>query len=446
MNSIARRLTLPFVGFVVAGSLALVGWLGAEEVRQSRELFKAMARTNAEFIRKQNLPPSERTAAALSDVLGVRVEFAAAGLPPASAGSGPAAAVLSTLARTAPGEVKMVEGIGEEEVVSLPVENGASMYLFRDAPSGRTFLSRPRTLLTLGVFWALSAALAWVLARGIVRPLRSFAARLPRIAEEGAEPIPEAQREDEIGQLARAYAETRAQLTAERTAREQAERLATLGKMATGLAHEINNPVAAIKLHAQLLETEVGDAPPERLEIILSETAKIESLVSQWMFLARPQPPHTAPCEVAVLVAGCVRSLQPAAAHARVKIENRVAGGATVTVDHRRLAQAITNALVNAIHAMAGSGGAVAVSAAAEGEFVHLIFSDTGPGFSPEALAHATELFYSEKEGGMGIGLSVTSEILRAHGGTLTLANGLHGGAIVTMSLPSSMTAPAPTT
>jgi len=446
MNSIARRLALPFLAFVVAGSLALVWWLGNQELRSSRKLFTVMARTTAEFVRKQNLAPSSRTAEALGDVLGVKVQFAVSGTAPDLPGAtAPELAALATLPDLSPGEVlaldrPRIEAVSLPVVATTPTAPGTCMYLFRTPPSSTGFLAQPRTLLTLGAFWALSLGLAWMLARGIVRPLRSFAARLPRIAEETAEPIPEVGRDDEIGQLARAYAETRAQLAEERSAREQAERLATLGRMATGLAHEINNPVAAIKLHAQLLEGEITGAPPERLDIILAESAKIESLVSQWMFLARPQPPQTAPADLADLVGASVRALEPAAAHANVRIEARLHGATVLSVDRRRMLQAITNLIVNAVHAMAGAGGTLTISVERGDGSVQLHFADTGPGFSAAGLTHATELFYSEKEGGMGIGLSVTSEILRAHGGQLLVRNGAERGALVTMcfTLPAA--------
>lgn len=440
MNSLTRRLTLPFVAFVVAGSLALVLWVGVEERRQSRGQFAAMARTNAAFIRSQNLPVSERTAQALGEVLGVRVYFLDAlneWTPDGPGWTKSSAAEYQTL--PAEGGVFSPEATSEAAVARIT--QGRSLVLLRAAEPLTEFLFRPRTLGVLGAFWALSLALAWVLASGIVRPLRRFAARLPHIAEENSEPLPEAARTDEIGQLARAYDSTRTQLADERRAREQAERLATLGKMTTGLAHEINNPVAAIKLHTQLLEAEVAGAHDERLSIILAETAKIESLVSQWMFLARPQPPQLAPCDLADLIAASVKTLTPAAAHAHVKIINQLAPGLIVNGDRRRLAQAFDNIIINAIHAMSARGGELSINCRAANESGRkyiVSFTDTGTGFSAAAIAHGTELFFSEKEGGMGIGLSVTSEIVRAHGGELRLANSASGGAEVSLHLPAA--------
>ncbi len=439
MNSLTRRLTLPFVAFVVAGSLALVLWIGVEERRQSRGQFSAMARTNAAFVRSQNLPTSERTAQALGEVLGVRVYFLDAlneWTPNGPSWTKSSAAEYRAL--PVDGGVFMPETSTEAAVASIA--QGRSLVLLRAAEPLTEFLSRPRTLGVLGAFWALSIALAWVLVSGIVRPLRGFAARLPHIADENSEPLPEASRTDEIGQLARAYDSTRAKLADERRAREQAERLATLGKMTTGLAHEINNPVSAIKLHTQLLEGEIADVHGERLSIILAETAKIESLVSQWMFLARPQPPQLAPCDLAVLISASVKTLMPAAAHANVEIVNQLVPGLAVNGDRRRLAQAFDNIIINAIHAMSASGGELKIECRTtneNGRKYIVLFTDIGAGFSTTAIAKGTELFFSEKEGGMGIGLSVTSEIVRAHGGELRLANATSGGAEVSLHLPA---------
>ncbi len=452
MSRLSLRLAVAFLAFVVAGSLALVLWMGAEERRQSRELFAAMAKANAELFTSQNYPISSRTADAVSEVLGVDLIFVRTDNgdvvdPPWSERLKPLH-MACRFSIKAPGEIfdqyleypnvrLMLTEISSGrtlktdaqkwEIVSWPLRDGYFLALVRPTQGLWNRIPTLRSFSILFAFWLLSAALAAALARGIVGPLRALAKRLPHIAEENAEPLPEASRTDEIGELARAYQSTREQLSAERRAREQAERLATLGRMATGLAHEINNPVCAIKLHAQLLET---DTPNESLVMILSENAKIEALVNQWMFLARPQPPAVAPCDLAELVAESVRTVSPAAAHAKMRIISEVAR-VSVMADRRRLGQAVANVLMNAIHAMAG-GGELRITSTGTA----LSFRDTGPGFSAAALARATELFYSEKEGGMGIGLSVTAEILKAHGGELRIENS-ERGAVVTMTLPA---------
>ena len=274
----------------------------------------------------------------------------------------------------------------------------------------------------------------------LVRPLRLLAERLPYSEDKASQPLPGAERRDEIGLLARAYVAAHAQLVTERQRREQAERLALLGRMATGLAHEIHNPLAGIRMHLQLLESAgASDLPAlagESIPVALGETAKIENLVNQWMFLARPEPPRISPADVGELLGGVTRAMRPLAAHARVLIENRVPAGLRVAADGRRLSQALGNVVINAIQAMPG-GGKLRVTASNGGDAVTIAFRDGGAGFSEKALAQYAELFYSEKEGGMGIGLNVASEIVKAHAGRLRVENSAAGGAVVTIELPA---------
>jgi signal transduction histidine kinase len=442
--------------FVAAGSIVLALWIHDSARRDSRAVFATLAQTNADFIRSTRLPANERVADSIGRVLNMQVFFlhgawdmvAGEGngvhfrrgkeLVPVPEGA--LAAHTEALGELAPGAGIIPIG-GDFEAIALPVEKDTSLIVVRPVEPALRFLFQPRTLFVLGAFWLLSVALAWALTRRLVRPLRLIAERLPHIQDDAEPNLPGAERADEIGQLARAYLDTRTQLAAERAEREKIERLALLGRMATGLAHEIHNPLAAIRMHAQLIDSspaaDLAGAARASLPVLLGETARIEGLVNQWMFLARPAPPHTVPTDLTALVADVVRTFAPQAAHARVEIIDRTAPALYAKVDARRLTQAIGNVVLNAIHALPGGGTLVIEGSSAE--VVRLSFRDTGAGFSTNALAHHAELFFSEKEGGMGIGLSVTSEILRAHGGSLQVANAPEGGAIVTFVLPVTL-------
>jgi signal transduction histidine kinase len=427
------RLAGPMLLFVAAGSIVLALWIHASTRRESRAVFSALAQANADFIRSARLPQNERVADSIGRVLGMVVFFRRGrDIVPA-----PSAALAGPLAALRAGEGIAPIGSGFE-AVAVSVEKETDLIVARPVEPALRFFTQPHTLLVLGAFWLFSVALAVALARGLVRPLRLLAARLPHIQDDAEPTLPGAERADEIGQLARAYLHTRAQLATERAEREKIERFALLGRMATGLAHEIHNPLAAIRMHAQLIgsaaEAERAAAARVSLPVLLGETARIEGLVNQWMFLARPAPPQTAPADLAAPVASVLRALAPQAAHARVTILDRTAPGLIACIDTRRISQAIGNVVLNAIQAMPRGGTLTVEGAAADGE-ARLTFRDTGPGFSAQALARHTELFYSEKEGGMGIGLSVTSEILRAHGGSLRVANVPEGGAVVTFIL-----------
>jgi signal transduction histidine kinase len=130
-------------------------------------------------------------------------------------------------------------------------------------------------------------------------------------------------------------------------------------------------------------------------------------------------------------------ALQPQADHAGVRLVNDAGAGAGLKLkgDRARLQQVFRNLVLNAIQAMPRGGLLEVDSKVVEGRCV-LVFRDHGAGFSKQALDHGVELFFSEKEGGMGVGLNVAQEIISAHGGGLMLKNHPEGGALVELSLP----------
>ena len=422
-QSLRFQIAWPFLLFVVGGSLALAAWL-EHWVRLDRaRAFEDLAGTNAAFIRQERIPATERTGEALGQVLGMRVGFFRA-----EHGSG-----LEGRARSTPG--RMVEGEGEE-AVAAGVGEGVDLVLVRPKVSSGL---DPRTGWVLSAFWGVSAVTAWGVTRGVVLPLRQLVRRLPGIEADREETVPGVDRPDEIGELARAYRSTRAQLSEERALRAGAERMAILGRMATGLAHEIHNPLAAMRMHTELLLSAPGPELARTLEesgpVLLAENRRIESLVNQWMFLARPEPPRRTPGDLAGIVRDQVALHAPAARHAGVILTVEPGAGFCTALDARRIGQAAGNVLANAIQSMPG-GGRVRVSFLRQPEGITARFDDDGPGFSAAALERHAELFFSEKEGGMGIGLNVTAGILAAHGGRLRVANREEGGARVDLILP----------
>ncbi|MEQ1851117.1 MAG: hypothetical protein ABMA01_05930, partial [Chthoniobacteraceae bacterium] len=161
--SLSTRLALPFVAFVAVGSTALVAWLQFEERRESRAAFIATARANAQFVRSQRLPATERTAQALGEVLGMEAYFWRGG-DPLSAVPEPDLR-LATREGRALSEAMLfpagtVQARGGAESVRIPIDEQVSLLLFRAEPNPEGFW-RGRTLAVLGAFWALSLALAW---------------------------------------------------------------------------------------------------------------------------------------------------------------------------------------------------------------------------------------------------------------------------------------------
>jgi signal transduction histidine kinase len=352
------RFGLGFLAFVVAGSLLLLAWLRQREREESNRLFHALAQADAEFVRRMNLPRSEKLAGDLEQLLGMRIAFR-------DAGKG-----------VAKGDDTLVVRLDDKNDMIFTRKPVASQLSLRDPATRNAFIA----------FWLVSGIVGWLLAR-------------------------------------------------ERLKRAQTERLAMLGRVATSLAHDIKNPLASIQLHAQLMTPGDGE-DAKALKMIESESEVIAGLVNQWLHLANPLPPKLVKLDVVECVAAVVRNLEAQARHSVVDIENGLVGPIWVMGDAQRLAQAFRNLLVNGIQAMP-RGGKLRISAESHENTCSLRFADSGPGFSESALAHGTELFFTEKEGGMGVGLNIVASIVELHGGRLELQNGPKGGAVIIVLLPS---------
>ena len=419
------RIGLPFAAFVVIGSVFLVAWTWWSIESEERASFERLARTNAEFIRHMRLPASERLAQQLGEVLGVEVSFRTKdGLIPSPGGPASSASVRELERLPPDSHFHLIAG---RESVAVPLDDRADLVVTKPLVVLPRALLHPRTLAVLGAFWFAALLFAWLITRRLVKPLHNLAAKLPDIEKPEAMELPEVRRNDEIGDVARAFVRTREALREERQQRERAEKLAVLGRMTAALAHEIQNPVAAIKMHAQLMQADV----------IEGEAAHIEGLVNQWMFLSKPEPPEMSDVDLGRLLEDSVKAQRARMDHAQVRPLLKVEAAPVVRGDRRRLAQVFSNLIINAIQAMP-SGGELVISATKTADAADVSFADQGRGFSESALNHFAEFFYSEKEGGMGIGLSVANEIVKAHGGSLRAENRREGGARVIVRLALS--------
>ena len=425
------RVGLPFVLLVLLTTGALAAYIGEQIDAEERARFEQVAAANAAFVDRASLPTSARLAADLRQVTGYRVGFRSPG-----ALTVPVELQLPTSTTTPLPADGRAQRRGAFELLAVPVPFKDELVLAREV---RSTLLHPRVVQVLGAFWLLALLTAWLVGRALVRPLRQLAAQLPHIEQPGALDLPAAARNDEIGDLARAFVRTAKALQQERDERQRVEKLAVLGRMTAALAHEVQNPVAAIRMHAQLWRQVHGDEPAATIE---AEAERIESLLNQWMFLTRPEAPVLAPLDVGALLQQLVTAQRPQTEHAAVRVELALAGDLTTAADKKRLEQVFRNLLNNAVQAMP-SGGVLVIRGERDHERLRITFADHGTGFSPKALAHFAEFFYSEKEGGMGIGLSVAQEIRRAHGGSLHAENRAGGGASVTAELPVRGPSPA---
>jgi len=278
-----------------------------------------------------------------------------------------------------------------------------------------------------------------------------------RAPDETRAQVDYAKRIEELGRIILAYSEIteklqqsheelqqtvamlRTELSDKNRELERKNRLAALGEMAAGIAHEIRNPLGGIHLYASILAKDLHDSP-KALGVVTKISAgvrRLEALVSQVLQFSREITVKITPVNLAELIDNAVELASPHADAKQIAIEVEGPRPMRIDADPNLLNQAILNLILNAIEAMHGPG-AVRVSYRApliqqdidsHAGQLHLIIRDTGPGIAPEILDRIFNPFFTTKDKGTGLGLAIVHRIIEAHNGTISAGNDPLGGA-----------------
>lgn len=219
-----------------------------------------------------------------------------------------------------------------------------------------------------------------------------------------------------------------------------ADRLATLGELAAGVAHEINEPLEGILGFAQLARRAPGlpaAAQPD-LDRVVTEALRARDIVRRLLLFARQAPSHRGPVELNAVVRGIQAFLDQRCRAAGVELAVSLGRGAgTVVGDETQLSQVVVNLAVNAIQAMPG-GGRLSVATRGTRAAAVLSVEDTGTGMGPEVLSQIFVPFFTTKPvgAGTGLGLPVVHGIVAAHGGTIAVDSAPGRGSRFTVTLP----------
>ena len=217
------------------------------------------------------------------------------------------------------------------------------------------------------------------------------------------------------------------------------KRLAAIGRLAAGIAHEIRNPLAAISGSIELLVSSgVGDATPEARElggIVQRETERLNALITQLLEFARPHTPDLVPLDLADAVSELVQVWKNDRSLGDTRIELTASTEVRVAADAAQLRQVVWNLLRNA--AEAAPGGVIRVVVRSAASRALLVVSDEGPGISDDQLSRIFEPFFSTKPAGTGLGLPTVHRIVEEHHGSVELARSPEGGTTATVSLPA---------
>jgi len=335
----------------------------------------------------------------------------------------------------------------DEERKLWDLINKLSDQLERNVSRTTAYLEQnERTLRVRTIYLGITAVLlgllvtVWVVIT--LRPLRRLrdgARRIAagdyasRISERGPSEVRELARE--FNSMGRAVEERERELV-------RSERLAAVGKMAAMITHEVRNPLSSIGLNTELLEDELeGENAQEARSLchaIHREVDRLTAITEEYLAFARLPKPKLANEPVNTMVSALASFVREDLASRKVTLETELASGDPVAhVDGGQLRQCLINLVRNAADAVSAKGGGrVVLRTRAAGKHIEIAVVDDGVGIAPELLPKLFDPFFSTKEGGSGLGLALTQQIIRDHGGDLRVESVVGRGTTFTVSVP----------
>lgn len=219
----------------------------------------------------------------------------------------------------------------------------------------------------------------------------------------------------------------------------EAEHLASIGRLAASLAHEIRNPLAGISGAIQVIGRAMNPEDPHRpvIDEILQQIDRLDETVQELLLYSRPRPPRLSRCDLGPAVLRVISLLREVPEVRRVSVRfHGPSDGPTVWLDESQFQQVITNALLNAAQAC-GPGGDVEIRVEAGNGTARVTVKDNGRGMSPEVARRAFEPFFTTKAKGTGLGLAICKKIVEAHRGTIRLESAPGRGTCLVVELPT---------
>ena len=337
--------------------------------------------------------------------------------------------------------IKLIQGKLEKNISDRVVKAQE-----RERRTGVAVIGLPVLAIIVGL-------LATALSARALRPVKTLIDNVSRIGSGDYSVQLNLRGDDEIAQLARAFdamarslQEREALLKQKQEELVRSERLAAVGKVSAQIAHEVRNPLSSIGLNIEMLEEQLTRAKfptdgeqKEAQQLVKSVTRELDrltELTEDYLRLARLPPPQAHREDVHALIDQVVAFSKEELERAKVKVvRQEPASQLWALADGSQLRQVLLNLIRNAREAMQ-TGGTLTLSTAAQDGEVQISVSDDGPGISEEVQKRLFEPFFSTKQGGTGLGLSVSRQIIQAHRGSLVLQSAPGKGTTFVMRLP----------
>lgn len=299
-------------------------------------------------------------------------------------------------------------------------------------------------LLTLGAMIIISVFLWYFFQRLITRPVKRIVAATNAVAAGDLSYKLEVKRNDELGHLGNSFNKMTHNLAEAQTQLYHSDKLASIGRLAAGIAHEINNPLTGVLTYSSFLLKRAKDDPEMKsdLEVIVRETKRCREIVSDLLDFARPTSPNMKSMNLNEVIESALNIVANQLSFNHIVVQKDLDDSDTeVSVDPGQLQQVFINLLVNAADAIGEKGGTISLVTSvvsSDGkEYVQIKITDTGCGIAKENLSKIFEPFYSTKDQkGTGLGLSVVWGIIDKHQGTITVDSELGVGSTFTIRLP----------
>lgn len=346
--------------------------------------------------------------------------------------------------------------------------------IFVGIPRKYTFTATVATwyffpLILLGGF-ILATAIGYTISRGISQPIRVLYRKVLAVAYGDLDQQFDAWMKDEIGDLGRAFNIMTMKLHQLRELEQEMQRrnrLAALGELSAGVAHEIRNPLGIIKNSAEMLRDRIQDNAKRRelTDFIVEEVDRLNKVVTDFLLFARPSEPNLEPVDINAVIEHTLALLTPEARGKDIRIERKLAAGLPdVLADPEQCHQVFLNLCMNAFQAMNGSGVLLVESrltpkpsgladvpteaadyspsafsrAEEQAPMIDILISDTGTGIPPEVLPRIFDPFFSTKDEGAGLGLSLVHKIIENHHGRIQVTSTPDAGTTFIISFPAA--------
>lgn len=293
------------------------------------------------------------------------------------------------------------------------------------------------------VFLALLAAtilfslfLVRPIGRAIIQPLENLT-RFVRGFHQRKQALPPKAGPPELQELAQAFEKLIQDLQTSQDNLTRAAKLAVVGEMAAAMSHEVRTPLGILRSSADVLlrEPNLSTDGHEVLGFIISETERLNKLVSSLIDAARPRTPQFNPLDLTQLIYRVMALLQSQSMAKKITMRFTQTEVMQVWADQDQMTQVLMNLLLNAIQILP-VGGHIALRLEKRNANMVLTVSDNGPGIQVQDQAQVFEPFFTQRAGGVGLGLAVVRQIVQAHHGEITYRNSEMGGAEFTIELP----------